>query len=79
MRVHGIAYLPMALGALVFVSPIFSAVGSLWYFAAAGVGTAEVMDIKTRDGLIGVLLGAVILFIVQLIFSFPFAFFSAFI
>lgn len=78
MRVHGIAYLPMVLGALVFVNPILSAVGSLWYFAAAGVGTAEVMDIKTRDGLIGVLIGAVILFIFQLIFRFPFAFFSAF-
>lgn len=79
MRVHGIAYLPMALGALVVVNPLLPAIGSLWYFAAAGVGTAEVMDIRLRDGLIGVLLGAAILFIVQLIFRFPFAFFSAFI
>ncbi len=77
MRVHGIAYLPMILGAALEFSAIAAAVGSLWYFAAAGVGTAQAMDMKLRDGIIGVILGAAILFIIQTILRFPFAFFSA--
>ena len=78
MRVHGIAYLPMILGAALEFSPIAAAVGSLWYFAAAGVGTAQVMELKLREGIIGVILGAAILFIIQSVLRFPFAFFSAF-
>ncbi len=78
MRVHGIAYLPMILGAALEFSPIAAAAGSLWYFAAAGVGTAQVMELKLREGIIGVILGAAILFIIQSVLRFPFAFFSAF-
>lgn len=77
MRVHGIAYLPMVLGAFLGFSSIAAAVGALWYFAAAGIGTAQVMELKVREGIIGVILGAAILFIVQTILNFPFAFFSA--
>lgn len=77
MRVHGIAYLPMVLGALAGNVPVAAAIGSLWYFGAAGFGTAQVMEMKLRDGIVGVLLGAAILLVVQLVFRFPFAFFSA--
>lgn len=78
MRAHGIAYLPMVLGALASSVPIIAALGSLWYLAAAGFGTAHTMDIKLREGMVGVVLGAAILFIVRTIFQFPFTFFSAF-
>jgi hypothetical protein len=78
MRVHGIAYLPMILGAFVEFSPILAGVGSIWYFAAAGVGTAQVMDLKLREGLAAVLIGAAIMFVLRLILGYSFGFFSAF-
>lgn len=70
LRMHGLAYLPMILGV---VGGAAGLIGFVWYLAGSSLGTAIAFDAKVFQGAISVLLGAAVLFIIELIVGVPFA------
>lgn len=78
LRMHGLAYLPVVLGALTSVVALAGIVGYVWYLAAAALGTAVGLDLKIGEGAISVLLGSAVLLLIGLVFQAPFLFFGAF-
>lgn len=78
LRMHGLAYLPVVLGALVPIVAVAGIVGYVWYLAAAALGTSVALDLKLGEGAISILLGAAVLLLIGLVFQAPFLFFGAF-
>ncbi|MGF1666084.1 MAG: hypothetical protein ACFCVC_07395 [Acidimicrobiia bacterium] len=77
LRLQGLAYLPNVLVVLVLLGGPFAAwapeVGTVWYLAAAVVGTSVALSLKLRDAVLSVLIGAAIVVAVRTLLSGTFA------
>ncbi len=70
LRMHGLAYLPNILGALLVVGGQIGSwaliVGYLWHLVAAVVGTSVGLSLSRRNAALSVAIGAAILFIIEI-------------
>lgn len=77
LRLQGLAYLPNVLVVLVLFGGPFATwaptVGTVWYLAAAVVGTSVALSLKLRDAVLSVLIGAAIVVAVRTLLSGTFA------
>lgn len=70
LRMHGLAFLPVALTP---IGGLVSVIGGLWYLAAAALGTSIALDSKTWEGGVAVLLGAAVMALINAVIGAPFA------
>jgi hypothetical protein len=77
LRLQGLAYLPNVLVVTVLLGGPFAAwapaVGTVWYLAAAVVGTSVALSLKVRDAVLAVLIGAAIVVVIRTLLSGTFA------
>jgi hypothetical protein len=77
LRLQGLAYLPNVLVVLVLFGGPFAdwapAVATVWYLAAAVVGTSVALSLKLRDAVLSVLIGAAIVVVIRTLLSGTFA------
>lgn len=75
MRTHGLVHLPLLLTAFAVggtVGQLVALAGLVWFLAALVVATQVALNLSPRDAGLSVLVGYAILFLVGLLFRFPF-------
>ena len=73
LRMHGLAYFANIVSVLSVVRGSIGnwsiIIGYVWFLIAATVGTSVGLSLKTRDAALSVLIGAAILYVIELLFS----------